>query len=254
MFGASTDFEEMERVKNKLNWPKDFGEATVILPYEKLRKYRNYVAAKAGDEEAAVKLIDDVVKESLVKWMQEKYPGSIVVSVQAIEAKGRNKLPVAFATKIADVNEFENNFGIVQENKPQRTGKDALHRLIYRSVFSGNVQQGGNYIIVDDVITQGGTLNDLRKYIQSKGGNVVHAAALSAGMQKSTGAESKVMKIKEETVKALYSKFGTAVDEMLFRFKIAEKVSQLTESEAQYILGFPNLTPLIRKILERLGV
>ena len=39
--------------------------------------------------------------------------------------------------------------------------------------FEGEVRQGMDYIILDDFITSGAELRDLRDYIQSRGGNVV---------------------------------------------------------------------------------
>ena len=46
---------------------------------------------------------------------------------------------------------------MVQTNRTYRTGSDSIHRLLSRAEFDGIVQPGLTYVIVDDVVTQGGT-------------------------------------------------------------------------------------------------
>ena len=47
--------------------------------------------------------------------------------------------------------------------------------------FEGNVTKGASYIILDDFITSGAELRDMRDYISSKGGNVVMITTFGHG-------------------------------------------------------------------------
>lgn len=58
-------------------------------------------------------------------------------------------------------------------------GSSMVERLYYKPFFSGNVAPG-NYIIVDDAYTTGQTLKSLKRFIESKGGNVTSAWCLGS--------------------------------------------------------------------------
>jgi len=76
--------------------------------------------------------------------------------------------------------------GIIQANEPRRTGQNAEYRMSVHSKFDGPVETGRDYLIVDDNVTQGGTLADLRSYIESHGGRVVAATTLTGSRQGGT--------------------------------------------------------------------
>jgi adenine/guanine phosphoribosyltransferase-like PRPP-binding protein len=64
---------------------------------------------------------------------------------------------------------------IVQINKVGHTGASGYHHMAYLALFDGEVRQNATYLLVDDFIGQGGTLANLKGYIESKGGGVVLA-------------------------------------------------------------------------------
>jgi predicted amidophosphoribosyltransferase len=105
--------------------------------------------------------------------LAQQHPSAIVVPVHAEESTGRNQIPTKFADYFGYVTGLEVDTGIVQSRKVGRTGKGAWHRLAFRPAFSGPVQAGREYIVVDDIVTGGVSLSELRQFIESQGGRVV---------------------------------------------------------------------------------
>lgn len=60
-----------------------------------------------------------------------------------------------------------------------RTSSDGLQRLARQPGFTGSVQPGENYVLVDDTLTQGGTFAQLKEFIALGGGKVLAAFALT---------------------------------------------------------------------------
>ncbi|HWK44928.1 MAG TPA: phosphoribosyltransferase [Stellaceae bacterium] len=141
----------------------------------------DYPAAKAGDIEAASRVVDKLIDPAQVDALRgligDRKP--IIVAVHADEAAGRNKLPQAYAKTLGDQLGLQVDNDIIQANSPQRTGQDGVYRLTNRSAFDGEVTPGADYLIADDHITQGGTLADLKGYIESQGGIVIGATTLT---------------------------------------------------------------------------
>ena len=191
------------------------------------KKYADlHEKAKAGDVEAAVELVANVVKPEKVKAIVEQHPNARVAYVHAEEATGRNQIPVQYA------NQFR-RFGlpltdIVQTNKPAHTGSDRVGRFIRRARFDGDVESGAEYVIVDDHVTMGSTLRDLKDYIESKGGKVVAVSTLtaSAGGTKLRPTEEQIKKLNEKGI----------TNEQLRELGIADSTDGLTRREAAEIL------------------
>src|SRR2546421_12836177 len=59
-----------------------------------------YDAAKAGDIEAAARVVESVLRPELVEAMGHRVAGSLVLPLHAEESTGRNKLPIAYAAAI----------------------------------------------------------------------------------------------------------------------------------------------------------
>ncbi len=93
------------------------------------------------------------------------------------------------------------------------------------------VKKGKDYILLDDFITTGAELRDLRDYISSKGGNVVMITTFGHG---SFG------KLKDIRIDNDYkSKLQQAgiTDQDLRRYGIASEIGCLTISEAGTVLS-----------------
>ena len=110
-----------------------------------------------------------------------------------------------------------------------------MHRLFAQPEFDGPVVAGAEYIIVDDHITQGGTVNALRDHIESHGGKVVAVSALTLSQN------SSILSPRKETLDELKAKWPD-IDRLLADAGIAESARALTESQARYILKFSPVT------------
>ncbi|MBO5642461.1 MAG: phosphoribosyltransferase [Kiritimatiellae bacterium] len=120
---------------------------------------------------------------------------------------------------------------IVQTVRAEHSGADAWHRLTHRAQFAGIVERGKEYILVDDHITRGGTLNELRSYIENEGGKVVDVIALTS----SKG--STILTPRKETIDELKTRYPD-INRLLREADIAGRVEALTNSEAEYIKTF----------------
>jgi len=131
-----------------------------------------YLAAKGGDREAALNLVDRLVTDETVSQIKAIIGDDrpLLVPVLAVEDAGTNKIPLAMAEVLADRTGLDVELGIVQREKVSRTGTGSDHRLAFNPTFEGSVQPGQKYLILDDTLTMGGTLASLRGYIENRGG------------------------------------------------------------------------------------
>jgi hypothetical protein len=176
------------------SWDPDFPpvmhfidlENCYAKPWKLLEEHPDYDAAKNQEDLiAALSLVHSFLNtpenQAQLQLLKHNYPNAIIVPVHAIEAKGKNKIPGALAEYIGKCTGIEINDDIIQTNRVHRTGKDEWYRLAFRPSFNGLVKQGRNYIVVDDVFSNGGSFNELRLFIERNGGKVVHAVAMSLG-------------------------------------------------------------------------
>ena len=80
----------------------------------------------------------------------------------AIESKGANKLPLAFASKLAS--KGRNSVApIYQTNKTYHTDSNAANRVLSKPTFEGIVKREGKYVITDDVVKTGSAVAALKE-------------------------------------------------------------------------------------------
>lgn len=192
-----------------------------------LKAHPDYRAAKAGDQVAAVNVVWDLATDFLVKVVGTLPQDVIYVAPFAREATGDNAIPQVLAAACASIAGGKVDNEIVQVTRVFHTGADPMERLCLRAQFEGCVSAGGHYILVDDVISMGGTLAELADYIQRAGGLVIAIVTLvNAGRNKLLRAEPKIIKKLQERYK----------NEILNIFGI--QINALTANEAQYLIGF----------------
>ncbi len=136
-----------------LPWPENFPNARTHTTITKLTEHPDHAAAKAGDAEAALRLVDDLIKPEKIIELGNRHPNARIVPVHAEEAAGRNKILAVFAETISDLTGLPVEEDIAQTNVSAHTEKGAFERLLSLANFTGRVKPGQKYIIVDDAIT-----------------------------------------------------------------------------------------------------
>lgn len=206
-------------------------------------KHPDYAAAKAGDIDAAVRLAQDLVTPDVVAKVKEVIGDSRprLVPVSAEESAGRNKIPLATSAVLAGKLGLDVETGIVQANRAHRTGMDGLDRVFAPVDFDGTVEPG-EYVLVDDTLTQGGTFAALASHIREGGGTVVGVVALT-GKQYSAKIQPS-----SEILSTLRQKHGDLENE--FRAATGYGFDALTESEARYLAKYEPAQRLRDRIAE----
>lgn len=205
----------------------------------KLKAHPAYVAAKAGDSKSALALIADIALAEIYRSKHRFGPDSIFVAPFAREASGDNAIPQVLSEVFAALCGASADKDIVQVTKVYHTGADPMERLALRPEFEGAVQIGGRYVLVDDVISLGGTLAELSHYIQRNGGIVQDVAVIvNAGRNKSLRPDAKTLKtLKQRYANEIIEIFGIHVD-------------ALTANEAQYLVGFRSADEIRNRLLK----
>lgn len=152
----------------KGSWSENFQKVCVQTNGKRMKSHPTYDAAKHGDYESAKKLVSDLAKPERIKQIAEAYPDAKVVLVQSA-GDGHNQIPVDYVDAFADAG-MEVDYGIQITMKANRTGASELERLKSSNTVSGDVEPGREYVIADDVVTSGASINEYRQYIESKGG------------------------------------------------------------------------------------
>ena len=196
-----------------------------------VREHPDYADAKAGDGEAAVRLVDATVDLAIVETFRQRDWPLIptLLPVVAEESEGANAIPLALAQRLSLELGWEVETGIIQSNVAARTRKDGYYRLAIQPVFDGvaNVQQP--FVLVDDFVGQGATLANLRGYIVGMGGGVSGFTSL-AGKPLSSR-----LVLRPETLAELWNIHGQDL-EAWWRQVFGFDFERLTESEARYLI------------------
>jgi hypothetical protein len=217
----------------RVPFPAEFPDVVIQQPFNPLvrpAQHPDYAAAKAGDKDAAERFVASMVVSArlgeIKRLIGDRKP--VLVAPHAEEAAGRNAIPETYANYLGDKLGLIVDEGIVQANRPQRTGRDGAYRLASRAEFDGPVESGRDYLLVDDNITQGGTLAELRSYIERRCGTVVGATTLTGSRS------SEILAPRGDTLDQLREKFPNLEDKWKAAF--GHDFSGLTQGEATYLL------------------
>lgn len=150
-----------------------------------------------------------------------------LLAVHAVEIAGMNAIPRVFARQLSQEFDLALESGIVQVNRVAHTKADGYHRLAFPPIFDGTVRPT-DYVLVDDFVGQGGTLANLRGFVETNGGGVIGAISL-AGKRRSAQ-----IRLDLATLQKLRDKHGNQLEEWWIS-TFGYGFDRLTESEAAYL-------------------
>ena len=188
-----------------------------------------YSSAKEGNPMMAEGLVDDVMVAAdlieLGRLIGSSRP--FLLPVHAVETEGMNVIPRVFARALSQLFDLPLFSGVIQVNRVMHTGASGYHRLAFPAIFDGDVAPA-NYLLVDDSIGQGGTLTNLRGFVETRGGTVIGATALTGK------AYSSKLRPDESALLELRRKHGEQLEEW-WTATFGYGFERLTQSEARYL-------------------
>lgn len=195
---------------------------------------------------AAIELLDDLVVEDTIKKLRAladkcgAKPKLIAPAAQIGDSN--NALAIGYANWLGHELDWEVDESVFQMKDFSKDKLGAWVRIAHPSTFYGEIDKNTPYVIVDDVITLGGTLADLRSFILSKGGRVIGMSTIASSdgndvqIRLGPGTETKL----EKSYGSDLAKF---CHELLgFHFR------GFTEPEATRVLGCSGYVELRKKI------
>jgi hypothetical protein len=210
-------------------FPKGHGHTTIAF----LKRCPEYEEAKNGDMNASLFVVSRCVKQNRILALREKYPNAVLLPVI-----GRNRLPLALAQAIGLP--IWRHVYMVQT--VSRKTLYAIQRLLHKPVFYGFIRKEWQYILVDDVITQGGTITALREFVHARGGRVVAVVALAFSIGSHAIAPDK------KHLVLLMVKYGILLTVLMRGFGVVENLDALTNSQVKYLLRFSSVDNIRRKM------
>ncbi len=189
-----------------------------------------YLAAKSGDENAAIILISRLIKDETLEAIRKRIGDTkpILCPVVSLEETGHNKIPLAAAALLGKRLNLAVEDKIRQTNTPHRTNKGSDHRLAFLPEFDGPVTPGASYLMVDDTLAMGGTLAALHSFIKSRG------ATPLAGIVMTAHEGALDLPVKEGMLRAIRQKHGDKMD-ALWQEEFGFGIDRLTQGEAGHL-------------------
>ena len=219
---------------------RSFPDAVLLADEIRTRRHPEYAAAKAGDAAAAAELVHALVDDAgvaAVRILTEAASAGrapVLVGAHAYERDGFNAIPAALTRLLSERLDAPCDTGVVQTNVVGHTGADGYGLLARQATFEGEVKEGRKYVIVDDFIGQGGTLANLRGWVEKRGGAVVGAVALTGKPY------SARLNPSQEQLHELREKHGSRF-ERWWREHFGHAFDCLTQSEARYLARSPDI-------------
>ncbi len=212
-------------------WPPDFPDVVVHMSLKARNRHPAYAAGKAGDAMAAYALVTDVLNKESFSRVARLIAGRkpLVAPVAAIEAEGFNAIPDAMAQLLArNLGLSMADYDLRQSNYVGHTGADGWLRLATPATFTGTVEQEKDYLLIDDHVGLGGTLANLRGYIETQGGHVIGMTTLTE-----TAGGHKIAP-RPKTLSVLEGKHGQELNEF-WKGVFGYSTACLTDIETGYL-------------------
>ena len=230
----------------------DFPDVCLLAAERDVKQHPHYLAAKAGDAEAATALIDELVDDAVVgrvKQFLQVLPdvaGLVMVSAHAYERLGVNAIPAALAESLSARLQLPYRPGLVQANIVCHTGADGYGRMARQACFDGPVDPDKSYLLIDDFVGQGGTLANLRGHILKHKARVAGAICLTGKPY------SAQLALAPDQLNTLRDTHGTALEHWWKSF-FGHAFDCLTQSEARYLTRSPDAGQIRARIIAASG-
>jgi hypothetical protein len=163
-------------------WRTGFPDVVIHTTLATRDAHPQYAAAKSGDVEAALTLSQELLSPVATNALRDLIGGrhAILLPITADEITGFNAIPDAMAQALSNALNLRASAGdIVQSNKVGHTRARSFNRLVTPAAFEGRVIPGATYVLVDDHVGLGGTLANLKGYIETGGGRVIAMTKLT---------------------------------------------------------------------------
>lgn len=208
----------------------DFPDVLIHASESAVKQHPAYQAAKSGDGTAALALVNDTMDDAQNRRLQQMVGSAMptLVSAHAYEREGVNAIPEILAEELGKALGWRVEPGIVQVNVVAHTGADGFSRLARQAEFAGAVIAGQDYVLVDDFVGMGGTLANLKGYLEHQGGRVLAAVCLTGKPH------SAKLSVTPQRLQELRARHGTELESWWIG-RFAHAFDALTESEARYL-------------------
>lgn len=199
-----------------------------------LKKQELYQDAKNGDLSAAREVVRACAKRERLQSFREAFSNCTLLPVLSV-----NQLPLALALEIG----LPVIAGAQVRYSKERKYMSAMERLINTPEFTGSLKPG-RYILIDDVLTQGGVLNSLRQFVCEHGGEPVAAMVLAFA------AGSRPLVPSDDKIQFLHRKFGQELADVLSGIGLSCDLHRLTNSQVRYLLQFSEPGKILERALK----
>jgi hypothetical protein len=238
----------MSRIQWDTNFPDVFVHAK-WQSYDKkqdtLKSHPLYQAAKGQrDVQSAIDIVDDLANErttyGLFEFAEAKgRPKLIAPATQPGDSS--NALAIGYAEWLANEYDWPVEDRVFHKKAISRDFSGAWPRIANRCEFYGEIDRNADYVIVDDVVTMGGTLADLRSFILGKGGRVIAMSAIA-----SNSGGDQTIRLGNDTrasIERLYGQDRKRVGELL-----GYDPACLTEAEGAKVAGCYGYVDLRKRV------
>ena len=232
----------------RTTWAPGFADVVIHTTVKDRDRHQSYAAAKSGQSEAALSLARDLLSTARLDDLrdivarQTNHP--ILLPVTALETTGFNAIPDAMARVVALRLGWPVSSGdIAQSNTVGHTRAKSFNRFVTPATFEGRAVSGGHYVLVDDHVGLGGTLANLKGYLETSGGIVIAMTTLTESR------DGRQIALREESLSVLRSQYGQPL-EAYWNTEFGHGLDCLTDVEARILGREPSLDAITDRLAQ----
>jgi hypothetical protein len=132
---------------------------------------------------------------------------------------------------------------VVQSTKVGHTKASGWHRLVTPPLLAGDVAAGADYLLVDDHVGFGGTLANLRGFVEHHGGHVIGMTTLTETR------EARHIAVRNEVLEVPDKKHGDELKQF-WRAEFGHGTECLTNIEAGYLCRVESVAAIKDRMAE----